>query len=455
MKAAAGIYARISSDDGSALGVQRQIADCKREVERRGWTLAETFVDNDVSASTGKARPAFEGMVAAIRAGRIGAVCVWDVDRLTRTPRELEDFIALADTHGLRLASVGGEIDLGTEQGRLTARLKGSVARYEVEQSSRRLRAKFLERAQDGKPHGKAAYGWQRVEGADVVDADEAAVIREVARRLLARESSRSIWRDLNARSVPAPRGRQWDGVILRQVMLRERNAARRVHRGQVIGKGAWEPILDEDTHDRVTALLRDPGRVTARGTPLRYLLSGLARCGPCGAAMRVLTSGGRQAPAYGCRECFRVRRKVASVDEVVETVVVGRLSMPDGPNLLGGDAQEMAKAEDELDALRSRLESAADQYADGAITGAQLERITTRLRPKIEDAERRVRASAPVPEFAAFGGAGAAQAWARAGLETKRAIIAQLLEVTILPAGAGRGFDPATVKVEWRRDDG
>ena len=98
----------------------------------------------------------------AIGARLIDALVVWDVDRLTRTPAELERFIALADAHDIALASVGGDVDLATPQGRLTARIKGSVARHEVEQSSRRLRRKFLERAEQGKPHGKLAYGYMR-----------------------------------------------------------------------------------------------------------------------------------------------------------------------------------------------------------------------------------------------------------------------------------------------------
>ena len=128
----AGIYARISKDDGSALGVGRQIEDCTAEAERRGWTIVDRYVDNNVSASKTKPRPEYERMLDDVRAGVIDAVIVWDVDRLTRKPAELETFIDLADRHGLSLASVGGEIDLATPQGRLTARIKGSVARHEA-----------------------------------------------------------------------------------------------------------------------------------------------------------------------------------------------------------------------------------------------------------------------------------------------------------------------------------
>ncbi len=48
---AAAVYARISSDlDGTALGVGRQLKDCRRLATDLGWGVAEEYVDNDVSA---------------------------------------------------------------------------------------------------------------------------------------------------------------------------------------------------------------------------------------------------------------------------------------------------------------------------------------------------------------------------------------------------------------------
>src|SRR3712207_2444838 len=160
---AAAIYARISKDDGTALGVARQIEDCTREAERRGWTVTGTYTDNDVSASNGKPRPEFQRMMLEVDAGRLKAIVVWDADRLSRSPRENEDLIDRAEQHGLQLANVGGDMDLSTVTGRLTFRIKGSVARAEVEQQSRRLKRKFDERATNGHPHGKVAFGYRRV----------------------------------------------------------------------------------------------------------------------------------------------------------------------------------------------------------------------------------------------------------------------------------------------------
>jgi site-specific DNA recombinase len=51
----AAIYARISSDqDGRGLGVARQVEDCRKLASDRGWAVAEEYVDNDVSAYSGR-----------------------------------------------------------------------------------------------------------------------------------------------------------------------------------------------------------------------------------------------------------------------------------------------------------------------------------------------------------------------------------------------------------------
>ena len=82
---AAAIYARISSDqDGRALGVQRQVEDCRKLAAQLGWAVAEEYVDNDLSAYSGKQRPAYQRMLADLRDGQRDAVLIYHLDRLTR-----------------------------------------------------------------------------------------------------------------------------------------------------------------------------------------------------------------------------------------------------------------------------------------------------------------------------------------------------------------------------------
>jgi site-specific DNA recombinase len=66
----AAVYARISSDqEHLGLGVQRQLEDCRKLPAGRGWTVAEEYTDNNVSAYSGKPRPAYARMLSDLAAG--------------------------------------------------------------------------------------------------------------------------------------------------------------------------------------------------------------------------------------------------------------------------------------------------------------------------------------------------------------------------------------------------
>ena len=70
----AAVYLRISEDrTGEQLGVTRQRQDCEQLCRSKGWTPVE-YVDNDISATSGKPRPSYERMLADIRDSSIGAV---------------------------------------------------------------------------------------------------------------------------------------------------------------------------------------------------------------------------------------------------------------------------------------------------------------------------------------------------------------------------------------------
>jgi DNA invertase Pin-like site-specific DNA recombinase len=122
---AAAIYARISSDqDGRGLGVRRQLEDCRKLAADRGWLVAEEYVDNDISAYSGKTRPAYERMLADLADGTRDAVIVYNLDRLHRRPIELEAFAALCERVGVTsVATVTADIDLGNDDGLFMARM--------------------------------------------------------------------------------------------------------------------------------------------------------------------------------------------------------------------------------------------------------------------------------------------------------------------------------------------
>lgn len=426
--------------------------------ERLGLAVTQVYTDNDISATSGKVRPGFEAMLDA----QPEAIIAWHQDRLLRLTRDLERVIAL----NVPVYTVtAGTLDLTTPAGRAVARTVAAWSQYEGEQKATRQVASNVQRAANGVHTGRVGYGYRRKGGAVVVDPDEAATIRAAVRRVLDGESLRAICKDLDTSGTPTPgRGTQWNTTTLKQLLLRPSLAGLTVHRGEVVGRAPADSprVIDEDTHERLKAVLTDPMRRTSpAGRAPKYLLGGIARCGLCGGVMRravgrmtTTNTGGakRQPPSYVCGECYRVRRKQSDVDALVEGIVAGRLQMPDAAQLFTqGNPAALRQSRDTIDAIDARLENAADLFAAGDIDAAQLARITERLRTDRAQATAAMDAALPAAVPAGLIGGRAAETWAGLSMDSKRAVLDTLMTVTIMPAGSGKAFDPATVQIEWK----
>src|SRR6476661_3988965 len=103
------IYTRISRDkSGEGLGVDRQEQACRVLAKNRGWTVVRVFAENDTSAL--KKRPRYLEMIEFVKNGGADIIVSWAVDRLTRTPREIEDLIELSEATGVLIVTASGDL---------------------------------------------------------------------------------------------------------------------------------------------------------------------------------------------------------------------------------------------------------------------------------------------------------------------------------------------------------
>ncbi len=496
----AAAYVRISSDkEGLRAGVERQREDCADLAAERGWTLLETFEDNDTGAWSGKARPAYQRMLEAIRNGRLDAVVVWHADRLHRHPRELEDFITLCDETGVLLATCTGDLDLGTDDGRFRARIMGAVARKESDDKSRRLKRMHEARAEEGRwsGGGRRAFGYDVVGGRYnrrieertnqpahlVINRAEAKLIRAAARRVLAGASLHSITTDWNARGITTPTGKRWGMTRVRALLLSPQIAGLRIHRRTgMITQGEWAPIISREQHELLKIKLNDParnpnGKRREPPGPRRYTLTGLVFCSLCGQRMvgNVRRNKGR---TYTCSVssggCGRIRITANHLEELVAEEVDAEYRFRGTWDLdvlesSGQDASEPTEEERALLQQLQELEARRNTLAENLAAGNDpnlIYRANERVREQIEQTEQRLanhlrREQPPgqdwrevfkaADEFAKRREAGeltpeeiqATHEWARAVVE----------QILIHPApNRGARFDPSRVQILWRR---
>lgn len=147
-------YACACSSDpsGQAAGVARQQAECEELAARMGLDVVRIFEDNDRSAYSGKPRPAFEAMLAEARNGTFAYVLAFAADRLFRRMADLLRVVdELSPYAEIATVTGGGRIDLNTAEGRMHAKMLGTIAEFESEHKGDRIRSRAAEQ------HAKAA----------------------------------------------------------------------------------------------------------------------------------------------------------------------------------------------------------------------------------------------------------------------------------------------------------
>lgn len=292
------LYLRQSQDTtGEGIAIDRQRNECMAHAAAREIDVGREYVDNDRSASKG-VRPAYHRLLADIESGAVTGVLTWDLDRLHRQPRELEAFIDLADSRHIRLATVTGEADLSTDNGRMFARIKGAVARGEQERKAARQIAKNRQLADAGDLQPKERpFGWQKtMEGSRPVFIElhpvEARAIRAAVDALLSGSSALSIYKRWNADGLLTRKGNLWTNDSFRKMILRERNAGLQTYKGRT-ATATCAAIITPDELSQLQAITAS--RVRQTHGERKHGFSGVPRC-VCGGRMYRRAAG-----AYVC----------------------------------------------------------------------------------------------------------------------------------------------------------
>ncbi len=466
----AAIYARISSDpEGEALGVERQLADCRKLCADRGWEIAGEYVDNDISAATpGKTRPEHERLMADIRARKLDAVVVWDVDRLYRQPRELEPFVDACEEAGLRvLGSVGGDMDLNDEGALFMIRMKVNMAAMEIAKIRKRVRRPKQQLAKKGLPNGgPRAFGFES-DGVTIRES-EAVHIRRAADRLLEGGSLSGIVRDWNKQGVLTVSGSYWTVTRLHQLLERPRLAGIRQYQGEEVCKAVWDPILDETTWRRVVALLKDPARQPPKlnEKPGRvYPLRGVLRCGECGTTLTAMYKTGQR--TYGCRKIpgrdgGHVFVRAELVEEWVRLRLIPWADDPRMRSLLSTTADSQVE---EIKALvgenaenEAKLAEWSEMFTNGDTDRKTYVKQTAGIRKRIDERLAHIAKMRGQSTLDQFGGS-VVENWDSLSPEDQRSVIFALVETiyvdkvrgktgTVVERLAGR------VRFQWRTTD-
>lgn len=316
------LYARVSSEkQDTDLSISAQLKALREYALRNGHTVVKEYVDE---AESGRSidRPGFKQMIAASRqkSPPFEAILVWKLSRFARSPEDSIVFKALLRKHGVQVTSITEPFE-DTPTGKLLEAIIESLDEFYSANLGQEVLRGMRESASRGfYVASRTPYGYRRIKVRDgnkerprlEVHPQQAPVVARIFREFLAGSGLKGIAKGLNREGISAPSGKRWGKTTLHGILTNEvytgtlvwgRQSKSAPNHLPVRVEGAWEPVVDRDTFDRVQSLLREraPAFLHPRRASSPYLLSGLARCGYCGKALVCQEAKSGQFSYYIC----------------------------------------------------------------------------------------------------------------------------------------------------------
>ncbi len=279
MSKKAAIYIRVSTDaqreEGYSIDAQKEMltAYCVS----KGIKKYEYYIDGGFSGSNIE-RPELKRLIGDIKSGKISMVLVYKLDRLSRSQKDtlylIEDVF---NPNNVDFVSLNESMDTSTPLGRLMLGILSAFAQLERENIRERTSMGMKERVKSGywMGGGRVPFGYDYDKKLGIlVPNSDAETVKRVYDLYLKGYSTNSIARMLNLSYER----------LARQILTRKTNAGYIVYKGEeFLGKHA--PLISPETYEKAMEIMKK--RSKRRKTDAGYLLTGLVKCGYCGAGMR------------------------------------------------------------------------------------------------------------------------------------------------------------------------
>ena len=267
------IYTRKSSEEGleqafNSLDAQREA--CRAFItsqKHEGWRVLQSVYNDGGYSGATMDRPALGRLIEDVQAGKIDAVVVYKVDRLTRSLTDFAKIIDIFDAHQVSFVSVTQQFNTTTSMGRLTLNVLLSFAQFEREVTGERIRDKIAASKRKGMwMGGNVPLGYDAKDRKLVVNAREAEAVRKIYRQYLnlgcvSKLKTYLERTGLRSKERLSQAGRKTGGTVhsrgaLYNILRNRIYLGEIEHKGQVY-PGEHEAIVQRELWERVQTRLR------------------------------------------------------------------------------------------------------------------------------------------------------------------------------------------------------
>ena len=270
------IYARVSVAEGlekefNSIDAQREACAAYVASQRgAGWgALPERYEDGGYTGANTD-RPGFQRLLADIAAGKVDAIAVYKIDRLSRS---LLDFTQLLETfrrHNVAFVSVTQSFDTSTPMGRMVVSLLATFAQFERETTSERVRDKARATRRRGMwTGGRPPLGYDLIDKKLVANPAEAERVRSIFAMYGELGSLLAVVAELSARGSETKSWTCKSGKARARASIQQGDAALPAHEPALHRKGSLRGRTrswSASGHHRSGDVGRDPGAALCQG---------------------------------------------------------------------------------------------------------------------------------------------------------------------------------------------
>lgn len=357
------LYARLSNDDDPAQNsLQNQQEICRAFAEKKGWSIAGSSSDDNISGMN-FSRRGLDTLTAAVQAKQIDAVLVKDLSRLGRHRTQTALFIDFLRQQQVRVISVTEGVDTFCEEDDLMIGVRGLMNDYYAKDIGKKIRAGYRQKQKEGLVITPPFGYWKDRNTNQVLVQPEAAETvqliyslylqgcgqKEIARRLnsLGRKTPAQIMAERNGYDSQKPHKTRdgqflWTYVSVKNILVEEaytgvlNNHRREYNNGKTkhIDKTDWyrhegffPVIIGKQEWEQVQALLKRQAR-PANGNQAKHRYAGLLTCQECGNTFipMIRCWNGKSRVEYVCRGYHRNGKTYCASHRIHEETLDARV---------------------------------------------------------------------------------------------------------------------------------
>ena len=314
---------RVSKERDGMISPELQDTAIGDYCTRRGYRISARMEGLDESGSKAGSRwwAKLDAAIGMVEAGQVDVIVVWKFSRTARHRLRWAVALDRVEVAGGRLESATEQVDVSTSTGRFTRGMLAELNAFEAERIGEQWKEAHARRLALGLPsRGGDRFGYRR--DGDTYQPDETTgpLLAGMFADYVQGVGFSGIARRLNAAGVRTLHGNPWSSERVRDVLDSGFGAgliSKGTRRDITWLPGAHPAVVDEGTWAAYRDAREARGATRSGGNTPAYPLSGLLRCGDCGAGMHSAALGQGAGYGYICSRwvatgeglCVTVRR--------------------------------------------------------------------------------------------------------------------------------------------------